>query len=66
MTPVIDQLREQHDNLIKVNISEHAQIARDFGIAGVPCIAIVVDGKISKVRLGRASASWLTQILTQA
>jgi len=65
MTPLVDQVREQHTNLIKVNISEHAQIARDFGVAGVPCFALVFDGRIAKVKLGRVSESWLMQSLVQ-
>jgi thiol-disulfide isomerase/thioredoxin len=65
MTPLVDQLREQHTNLIKVNISEHAQLARDFGAMGVPCFILVIDGRIAKVKLGRVSESWLTQILTE-
>jgi len=65
MTPVVDKLREQHDNLIKVNISEYSQIARGFGVAGVPCIAVVIDGRISKVQLGRVSESQLALTLTQ-
>ena len=65
MTPLVDQLREQHTNLIKVNISEHAQLARDFGATGVPCFMLVIDGRIAKVKLGRVSQSWLTQCLTE-
>lgn len=65
MTPVVDQLREQHTNLIKVNISEHAQLARDFGATGVPCFMLVIDGRIAKVKLGRVSQSWLTESLTE-
>ena len=61
--PMVDKLREQHTNLIKVNIAEHAQLARDFGVAGVPSFIVVEEGVIKAVRLGRASETWVLKWL---
>ena len=59
MKTLTDSLCEEHDNLIKVDISKHSQLAREFGIAGVPSFIIVEDGVIKTVKLGRVSESWL-------
>ena len=61
MKSLTDKLCEEHDNLIKVDISKHSELARAFGIAGVPSFIIVEDGLIKTVKLGRVSESWLKQ-----
>ena len=65
LSPIVDRLREEHTNLIKVNIAEHAQIARDFGVAGVPSFIVVQDGVIKAVKLGRVSERWLVDWLQE-
>jgi len=50
---------EENDNLIKVDIAQHSQLAREFGIAGVPSFLVVENGIIKTVKLGRVSESWL-------
>ena len=59
MKTLTDRLCEENDNLIKIDISEHSELARQFGIAGVPSFIIVEDGLIKTVKLGRVSETWL-------
>ena len=63
--PMVDKLCEDHSNLIKVDIAEHSQLARDFGLAGVPSFIVVEDGVIKNARLGRVSKGWLLKWLTE-
>ncbi|MCW8962813.1 MAG: thioredoxin family protein [Gammaproteobacteria bacterium] len=63
--PMVDKLRKQYPNLIKVDIGEHAQLARDFGVAGVPSFIAVEDEVITDVKLGRVSESWLLKWLAK-
>jgi thioredoxin-like negative regulator of GroEL len=52
MAPMIAQLRQDHPNLIKVDIAEAPDIARQFGIVATPTFVLVDAGTIRKVRLG--------------
>jgi len=61
--PLVDQLRTQHPNLIKLEISEHMALARAFRVAGTPSFIAVQNGTISAVKLGAVSEDWLLQHL---
>jgi len=51
MTPVVDRLRTEHRNLIKINVAEAPDLARGFGIAATPSFVLVEDGAIRQVKL---------------
>lgn len=63
-TPVVDRLHAEHRNLIKVDVAEHPELARAFGIAATPSYIVVDDGRISQVNLGPQSESKLRGLLT--
>lgn len=62
--PMVDRLQQEHSNLIKVNIAEHHQLAKDFGVTGVPSFIVVEDDVIKAVKLGRASQKWIVNWLS--
>ncbi len=64
MTPMVDRLRQAHPNLIKVNIAESLELARDFGVAVTPSFVLVEDGAIRRVMLGGQSERGLLKLLT--
>jgi len=39
-------------NIIKVNVDEHPEIARKFGVMSIPLILLYKDGKIEKKHVG--------------
>lgn len=63
MAPVVDRLRGDHPNLIKINVAESAPLARAFGIAATPSFVLVEDGLIRQVRLGGQSEKQLLSML---
>ena len=64
--PVVEKLSQDHTNLISVDIAQHAKLARDFGVAGVPSFIVVENGIIKDIRLGRVSETWLLNWLREA
>lgn len=63
MAPMIERVRQDHPNLIKVDIAEAPDIARQFGIVATPTIVLVDAGTIRKVRLGSMSQRQLLAML---
>jgi thioredoxin 1 len=62
MSALISKVCEENDNLIKVDIARHSQLAREFGVAGVPSFLVVENDIIKTVKLGRVSEVWLRQM----
>lgn len=63
MTAMVDRLRQSNPNLIKVDVGESLEIARDFGIAATPTFVLVEDETIRRVRLGGQSERTLLGLL---
>lgn len=59
MMPLVDEVSKDHPNLIKVDVGEHMELARQFKLAGTPSFFAVDDGKIRAVKLGMTSEQWL-------
>ena len=63
MTPIVDQMRATHPNLIKINIDDSLEIAQGFRIAGTPSLVLVEEGLIRQVLLGAQSENKLKHML---
>ncbi len=63
MAPIIERVRRDHPNLIKVDVAEAPDIARQFGIVATPTFVLVDAGTIRRVRLGNMSERQLLAIL---
>lgn len=57
--PLVDEISKEHPNLIKVDVGEHLQLAKDFKLAGTPSFFAVDDGRITDVKLGLTNEKWL-------
>ena len=66
MTPVVDQLRSSHRNLIKIDVAEALPLVRAFGIAATPSLVLVENGKIAQVKIGVMSEKKLVALLEDA
>ena len=64
ITPWVDSFREEHPNLIKVDIVEHLELAQNFAIAATPSFIAIANGIISEVKLGAVKEKWLLSRLT--
>ncbi|MGA7951027.1 MAG: thioredoxin family protein [Thiobacillaceae bacterium] len=63
MAPLIERVRQDHPNLIKLDIAEAADLARQFGIVATPTFILVEAGTIRKVRLGGMNQRQLLAML---
>jgi len=52
MTTVIDRLAEETRNVVKVNITEAPELAREFGVLATPSLAVVERGVIRRFVVG--------------
>lgn len=64
MTPLIEAMRNQYNNVLSLDISGQPQLARDFGIMATPTVAIIADNKISAMRAGSQNQMQLDRLLT--
>lgn len=63
VTPIIDKLRLDHDNVVKVNCSETKDAARAFSIFGTPTVLQINDGKVGKIIVGRVREKVLIDLI---
>lgn len=63
MTPLVDELRASHPELIKIDVSQAPELARGFGVVATPSFAVVAGGVIQRVSLGIQSRSALARML---
>ena len=65
MSPVIDQIAEELDNITvgKVNVDQNQELAIEYDVMNIPTLIIFKDGKPVKTIIGLQSKSELTNIL---
>lgn len=49
---LVDQLTETNCNIVKVDVKQRPDVARDFSVMGTPTLIRVEAGKISHVHIG--------------
>lgn len=59
MMPMIDKLRQDHPNLIKIDVTEHEALAQAFGVSATPVFIVVSDNQVSEVKVGAQRESWI-------
>jgi thioredoxin 1 len=63
MTPVIDKLAQEREDVISVNAAENIELARRFKVMGTPTMVLLDHGKIDKVLLGAKSEKTIRSLL---
>jgi thioredoxin 1 len=63
MTPVVDKMRRENQDVHKINLAKDMQMARIFGVMGTPATVLVEDSKIKKYVLGARSESFLRELI---
>lgn len=61
--PVVDELAARHGNIIKVDVMEQTELAREFAVRATPSFVLVRDGTIEAVHLGALSPKKLEALL---
>lgn len=64
MMPMIDRLCAEHPNLIKVDVTEHTQLAERFGVSATPTFVVVNNGQVSDIKVGAQRQPWIEHQLT--
>ncbi|MCU7960652.1 MAG: thioredoxin family protein [gamma proteobacterium symbiont of Bathyaustriella thionipta] len=63
MTPVIQRLMQQRQDIISIDASEKPGLARSLGVMGTPACVWIKQGRVSRVRLGVLSEADLMSSL---
>jgi thioredoxin 1 len=63
MTPTIERLAARHDSVLKLDVTQSADIARSLGILGTPSTVLLKDGKVAQMITGTASEKRLEALL---
>jgi thioredoxin 1 len=63
MTPVIDKLAQEREDVISVNAAENVELARRFKVMGTPTMVLLDHGKIDKVLLGAKTEKTIRSLL---
>jgi thioredoxin-like negative regulator of GroEL len=66
MDPVVKQLAAQGYPVRKVNIDHDRELATRFGVQGIPCFVLVVDGQEVDRAVGMTSGEALRAMFTRA
>ncbi len=59
VAPLVDRLRREYPNLVKVDVASHPELARRFGVTATPSFIVVANDRIDEVRLGGVTEGWL-------
>ncbi len=62
LMPILEELDEKI-NIIKVNVDEHEDLAREYGIMSIPTLIFFKDGDIKKEIVGFKSKEELENII---
>lgn len=65
MMPMIDALRTEYQNLIKIDVTVHPDLARAFGVSATPAFIVTRNNAVSEVKMGTRNAAWLKQRLRE-
>ncbi|MCG7873347.1 MAG: thioredoxin family protein [Candidatus Thiodiazotropha lotti] len=65
MTPIIDDLSTQHENISKINVSNDPEAARAYKIRATPTLVLVKDGVIDDILLGAKKTAQIETLLNK-
>lgn len=65
MAPIVDRLHRQGFPVRKVDIDQNRDLARQYGVQGIPAFVLVVNGRVVARETGLQSEARLIQMLSQ-
>ncbi len=63
MTPIIDRLQQEFDNILKINLVNAMEIGKKFGVLGTPSLILVEDQKIHSFIVGARNEAQIRKLL---
>jgi len=64
MTPIVDKLAQERQDVISINAADNVDVARRFKVMGTPTIVLLKNGKVDKVLLGAKSEKTINSLLS--
>ena len=68
IAPVVDEVIAEQSgkvSLAKVNVDDHAQVASDYGVRGIPTLMLFSNGEVLGTMVGAATKDKITDFLNQ-
>lgn len=66
MTPIIDELADQHGNVTKVDIRQDPETTRKYAVRATPTLVLIKDHVVKDVVLGAKTRKQLEALLQKA
>ncbi len=63
MTPIIDRLRKEYGNIVKVDLTRDMKIGKAFGVMGTPSLVVVENNKIRSFIVGARNENSIRRLL---
>lgn len=63
MTPRIQRLEQECDNVFRIDVTQHRSWALKLGVSGLPSVAVIRNGCLDEMILGTASDRKLRSLL---
>ncbi len=55
LSPIIEEIAEEYDGKVKVgkvNVDEQPELASEFGVASIPTVVVIKEGKVVNMSVG--------------
>ena len=65
IAPIVEAIAEEREDIVvgKVNVDDEMELASAFGVASIPTVVLVKDGKVAATSVGYRSKADLLKIL---
>lgn len=63
MTPAVDELLEEGRPIIKLEIPERLELARELGVKATPTLLLIRNGRVEQIDVGLKTYSQILQML---
>jgi len=64
MNPTLEKFKESSDvSLVKVNVDTESELAKKYGIRGIPCFLLLEDGAVVSKKVGMQSINQLLELV---
>ncbi len=63
ITLLVDSLALQHNNILRVDLFEHTNVARELNVMATPAFVLLKNGVVEKVKLGGLTQDEILKML---
>ena len=65
ISPILEQIAAEHPDILigKINVEEEETLAREFGLASIPLLVVMVDGAATVTAVGYQSKADIKKML---